>query len=128
MYTETLVDSEITGGQKLIQAISDNGLLVKAAFWYFATEINEWRLMIQFDLSNDFHHRKIFERIEEIRRTLGPDFRVPLRKIAVQSQHSPLVSAVRRKIRKGSGPKAGPHYIGERVGVDFIEDVYVYFI
>ena len=128
MYTETLVDSEIAGGHKLVKAISEDGLRPKAAFWYFATEMNEWRLMIQLDLSNEFHHHRVFERIEDLRRTFGPEFRVPLRKIAVQSQHSPLVSAVRRKLRKASGSKEGFHYIGERVGIDFIEDVYIYFI
>ncbi|SRR5258708_22406357 len=130
MPTETLVDRELEEGRVLLEAIGKSDLLPppKAALWYFATEMDEWRLMIQFPLSEQFHHTRAFERIERIRRTFGADFRLPLRKIALQSQHSPLVSTVRRKLSKSSGPKEGFHYIGERVGVDFIEDVYVYFI
>lgn len=128
MYTETLVDREIDDGRSLIEAMGTAGLQPKAALWYFATETNEWRLMIQLPLSNEFGHREAYERIEGIRRSIGADFRLPLRKIMVHGQSSPLVKTVRSKLSKRSGPKEGFHYIGERDGVDFIEDVYVYFI
>jgi len=96
--------------------------------------MNEWRLMIQLPLSNEFHGRIAYEEIEKVRRTLGPQFHLPLGKIAVQSQHSPLVNTVRKKVGKNGGSGEGFYYVGqripvqERVGVDFIEDVYVYFI
>jgi hypothetical protein len=134
MHTETLVDSDVADGRKLIDALQKAGVRIKAALWYFGTEMNEWRLMIQLPLSNEYHHRSAFEEIEKVRRTLGPQFHLPLRKIAVQSQHSPLVNTVRKKLEKNGGNREGFYYVGqrvpvkERVGIDFIEDVYVYFI
>jgi hypothetical protein len=134
MHTETLVDSDVADGRKLIDALQKAGVRIKAALWYFGTEMNEWRLMIQLPLSNEYHHRNAFEEIEKVRRTLGPQFHLPLRKIAVQSQHSPLVNTVRKIVEKNGSKKEGFYYVGqripvqERVGVDFIEDVYVYFI
>jgi hypothetical protein len=134
MHTETLVDSDVADGRKLIDALQKAGVRIKAALWYFGTEMNEWRLMIQLPLSNEYHHRSAFEEIEKVRRTLGPQFHLPLRKIAVQSQHSPLVNTVRKIVEKNGSKKEGFYYVGqripvqERVGVDFIEDVYVYFI
>jgi len=134
MYTETLVDKDITDGRKLIDALQEAGVQVTAALWYFATEMNEWRLMIQLPLSEQFHPRIASEKIEKVRRSLGPDFHLPLRKIAVQSQYSPLVNIVRKIVKKNGRQPEGFHYVGqrvalqERVGVDFIEDAYVYFV
>ena len=103
MHTETLVDSDVADGRKLIDALQKAGVRIKAALWYFGTEMNEWRLMIQLPLSNEYHHRSAFEEIEKVRRTLGPQFHLPLRKIAVQSQHSHLVNTVRKKVEKNGG-------------------------
>ena len=134
MHTETLVDSDVADGRKLIDALQKAGVRIKAALWYFGTEMNEWRLMIQLPLSNEYHHRSAFDEIEKVRRTLGPQFHLPLRKIAVQSQHSHLVNTVRKKVEKNGGSREGFYYVGqrvpvkERVGIDFIEDVYVFFI
>jgi len=129
MPTQTLVDRQLKEGSILIELIKRVGMRPKAAFWYYATEVDRWSLVIQLaGLSNDFSQKDIYKRIELARRSLGADFTLPLHDIVVESPHSPLANTVRQKLAKRPGPKEGFHYIGERVGIYFIEDVYVYFL
>ncbi|MCU1273426.1 MAG: hypothetical protein JWO48_857 [Bryobacterales bacterium] len=46
-----LVGPEIEAGKKLIEALDASGFRVKAAFWFYREESEEWRLYIATPLS-----------------------------------------------------------------------------
>lgn len=56
MASETLVESRIRDGERLVQALEARGLRIKTALWLFYPDLERWKLVIApFEQVRDFH-------------------------------------------------------------------------
>jgi len=58
-----LVGPDLDSGKKLIQALDASGFEVKAAFWFYREESEEWRLYIATPLIKERGHREAYAKV-----------------------------------------------------------------
>jgi hypothetical protein len=66
MDNATLVGPEIEGGKQLVRALDGAGLDVKAAFWLYLEEAEEWRLYIATPLVKKQGPRDVYSRVLKV--------------------------------------------------------------
>jgi len=66
MDNATLVAPEIEGGKQLVRALDVADLDVKAAFWLYLEEAEEWRLYIATPLVKEYGPREVYSRVLKV--------------------------------------------------------------
>jgi hypothetical protein len=66
MDNATLVAPDVEAGKQLIRALDNAGLDVKAAFWLYLEESEEWRLYIATPLVKEHGPREVYSRVLKV--------------------------------------------------------------
>lgn len=130
MVKTSLVEQDLKDGKRLLEALNNpkpNGtsFRVKAAFWLYRPEWEEWRLVIatplvdeQGPLATYAHLRKILDSIQPLS--------LSTHNISVVSpRRDPLVKALRGALRIASDSE-DVRFSGAMVGGTYVEDAYLY--
>lgn len=121
MDNATLVRPDTESGQQLLPALDAAGFEVKAAFWYYLEEAEEWRLYIATPLVKQIGPRAVYSRVLNIlkeKHIQGID----LAKISVVDETDSLVTVLRL-----AGPfMSNVQFNGESVNGVYIRAAYIY--
>ena len=101
-----LVGLDIEGGKRLLEALDENGLDIRAAFWYYFPEPEEWRLVFATPMVDKEGPFKVYTRIRSILQKLDPTPDISLQDITVADPKSDRFKSLQKAI--------------------FIEDSYIY--
>lgn len=125
VYPTVLVESDITLGNKVLDALAHAHIPVAAALWLYVPQVEEWHLIIATPLVDKKGPRSAYGEVWNIlgSRNLLPD--VPFRKLFLVTSKSAFISGLRNKFR--TTRSRFPSYLRSAyVGDRFVEDAYIY--
>ena len=131
MVKTSLVEADFLAGRRLLLALfypSQPGQVpfpVKAAFWLYYAESEEWRLVIATPLVDEQGSLKTYSQLQPVLFSIQPSD-LSLQNIAVRSNSDPLVKAFRRALRMAPGSSDLRFPKGTVEGRTYIEGAYVY--
>lgn len=124
LVKETLTEKMIAEGAALTRKLDEWGWPIVAAFWYFETEANDWKLMIASAKVNEDGPRKAYELIDRALDTL-PGHLTDLQSIRVIAPDHPLVGTMAAAMQPGPGT-VGKQISRRSINRHYIEDAYLY--
>jgi hypothetical protein len=126
MVTESLVESDIEDGRKLLDELKsiDSHFLVEAAFWLLRPEVLDWRLYIASPLVDQRGTSIAYTKIQGALRSLPRPLSISMQEISVVSPADRLAKVI-KKTRIPNGVK-GVRFAKTRLDDTYIEDAYVY--
>jgi hypothetical protein len=121
-----LVDERIDDGKRLIERLTEEGVVVDAACWIRETESGRWYLYIVTPLvGTDGAKRPAYRRVNETIQQMPRPFRLDFFEVKVVSPTSPVGEAIIGLHRRYSGK--GPIRYGDyRLGDMSVEEIYLY--
>ena len=130
MVKTSLVEADLLAGKRLLVALHNPqpnwpAFRVKAAFWLYYTESEEWRLVIATPLVDEQGSLKTYSQLQPVLFSIQPAD-LYLQNIAVMSPSDPLVKAFRRALRMAPGSSDLRFPKGTVEGRTYIEGAYVY--
>jgi len=125
MDRKILVEKDINEGQRLIVALDKAGFQTKAAFWYYLTDSDEWRLFIGTPIEEQFGPIKAYGIIQNEIEKLSPPIELSLKDISVLGSNDELISLLRIAVRTGPGI-SGIRFTRNVINNKFIDDAYIY--
>jgi len=124
MDQATLVDHQIDDVTKLVDQLRRDGFDVKAAFWFYRSEADQWYLQIASDAVDQMG---LFEAYKAIMRTMRqlPDLWIDRFQVKLVAPDDPVAKAVIDFLSRQQARR--PVRIrGMNLGGVFIEDAYLY--
>lgn len=125
MGNSALVEGKIKDGEALLRELDNTGVEVKAAFWLYMPEPEEWRLKIAMPLVDSQGPRAAYVRIQEAIFETTEKLALALSEISVVSPKDQLVKLLKPVIRTGRGI-SGIRFSRNTINGTFIEDAYIY--
>jgi hypothetical protein len=124
MDKATLVDIDITGGERVLQILDRASFKVSVALWLYSSEFEAWRLNIASPLVDTEGPKEAYIRLLSALRAADPDLTANLT-ITLVSPKDPLMRALRRTF--GAASNVHGMRLGNNV-IDglFVEQAYVY--
>ena len=122
MDYETLVETDIEKGQRVIDALHDDEIDVDVAFWAKLSIYDSWRLFVT---AQSLDNKPLLEARAEASRAIDGKFAFSEPPVIVLRTSDPMAVAVREEAakRKGTGPIRLPM---RQFSNRFIEDGWVY--
>jgi hypothetical protein len=129
MVKPTLVDADMKAGEALLKKLDAIKFDVKAAFWFYLSESNEWRLVIASPAVDKKGPRKACETVQsqlpELKKELEQDYDLSLQNISIVSPNDNLVKVLKSAVKTGPGISS-IRFARNVVNHVFIEDAYIY--
>jgi len=123
MATSPLVKDDVELGRKAAEAMDAANLQVRAVFWLYVTEADEWRFVVGTPIVDSDGPRAAYARIDKALKNIAPE--LPLSRVFAMSPKDTLIRALRKAV--STGPNiAGIRFSGNTVNNIFIEDAYIY--
>jgi hypothetical protein len=124
MAKTTLVEFDVEGGTRLIQALDASDFPVRVALWLYFTEAEEWRLVLASRVADEYGPLEAYSRIQRTLQHLA-DVDIPLQRVVAVGVNDPLVRDIRALI--GSRPGLnGIRLTNNVVNGRTIADAYIY--
>ena len=129
MDKPTLVDADMKAGEALLKKLDHINFDIKAAFWFYLSEPEEWRLFFASPAVDKKGPKKAYEKVQsllpELKEELEQDYELSLQNISVVSPNDDLVKLLKTAVKTGPGVS---HIRFARNVIDnvFIEDAYIY--
>lgn len=124
MDQATLVGMDVEAGQRLLHHLDEALFKVSAAFWFFSSERQDWRLWIATPVVDEAGKRGAYLRLGDVLRAAEPELLMhPV--VHLVSPKEKLIRSLRRifgKTASVEGMRLGNNIVD---GI-FIEDAYVY--
>lgn len=122
----TLVEEQINDGKRLIDRLTEEGVVVTAACWIKESESGRWYLIIASSLvGEDGARREAYGRVNEVIRQMPQPFGVDFFDIKVVAPSAPIAEAVANLYKRYPGK--GPIRYGDyRLGDVSVEGAYIY--
>ena len=125
MVKTALVEKNLEEGKRLIEELDKTTFRVDAAFWFYVSESDEWRLFIASRFVEREGPKKSYNFIQSIIEKLSPPASITLTEISVLKLTDDLIKTLRTGIRTGRGI-SGIRFTGNVINNTFIEDAYIY--
>ena len=132
MVKTSLVEADLLAGRRLLLALfyppqPNNwpSFRVKAGFWLYYPESEEWRLVIATPLVDEQGSLRTYSQLQPVLLSIQPSD-LSLQNIAVMSPGDPLVKAFRGALRTSPGPSDIRFPRGTIEGRTYIEGAHVY--
>ena len=125
MDKPTLVESDYEAGKALVLALDQARVNVKAAFWLYLPESNEWRLYLALPDVVQQGPRKAYETVQACMEQVRPEG-LSLRNISLVGPDDDLVKLLRSAIKKSGPGIVGIRFTGNVINNVLIEDAYIY--
>jgi hypothetical protein len=126
LVTESLADSMMKAGAKLIERLDAKNSEVKSAFWLYFSEEKTWKLIVASPLVDKEGPRDYYKRIIAAN-TLAPaeEEIVSLNDIGVTNTNHQIAQLLKFMIATGDGI-SGIRFSRNTINGVFIEDTYIY--
>ncbi len=124
MDKPTLVDDDRKAGEELLAILDHAGLDVRAAFWLYLPESDEWRLFLALPMVAQKGSKEAYSRIRTHLEAVA-DQVLSLKNISVVAPNDKLVKLLGSAIKTGPGI-AGIRFTGNVIDNVLIEDAYIY--
>ena len=126
LVTESLSDSMIKAGAKLIERLDAENAQVKSAFWLYFSEDKSWKLIIASPLVDSEGPREYYKRVVTANSAAANDEEtVSLHDISVTNTSNQIVQLLKMAIGTGTGT-SGIRFSRNTINGLFIEDSYLY--
>jgi len=99
MDKTALVEIDIDGGERLINALEESGLHIQVAMWLYFPEPEEWRLVFATPMVDRKGPLKVYTFIQSILNNIVPALDIPLRYITVMSSKDKLTKALHKNFQ-----------------------------
>src|SRR5207249_9433931 len=120
MDTDTLVESRIDDGQKLVDELLRRGFDVAAAFWFKATVNEKWYFYIVSPLADSVGIMEAYRRLHPLVRAMPQPFGIDPLKITLIGPSDAIaqdVLAIQRRAPRAYGIRWGGKQLGD-VSID----------
>jgi hypothetical protein len=124
MDKPTLVDDDRKAGEELLGVLDRARLKVRAAFWLYLPEADEWRLFLALPMVARKGPREAYGRIQTYLRQMGGK-ELSLRNISVVAPNDNMVKLLGSVVKTGPGI-SGIRFTGNVINNVLIEDAYIY--
>lgn len=126
MVEAALTPRLIQEGAELLQALDAAGLSPDAAFWFYFSDINAWKLVLAEVKVGQDGPREVYKRIQRALGARSDKIKtLSLDDVAVAKPDDPVVSVIKRAVR--TGPEtAGMRFSQNVIDGVLIEDAYIY--
>ena len=123
---ESLTEAMIRAGAALTRKLDERRWPVVASLWLYASEANQWRLLLASPLVASDGPRKSYEIVQAaLAATPAAEGTMSLSDVGVTEPTAPLISLLRAAV--GTGPVVGGlRFTREVINGRFIEDAYIY--
>ena len=127
MMVETaLTPPLIQEGGELLQALDKAGLAPDAAFWFYFSDVNAWKLVLAEMKVGPRGPREVYKQIQRTLGALSDKIKtLSLADVAVAKPDAPIVSVLKRAVRTGPGI-GGIRFSQNVIDGVLIEDAYIY--
>lgn len=126
LVTESLSDSMIKAGAKLIERLDASESGVKSAFWLFFPDDKLWKLVIASPLVDSLGPREYYKKIIDANSAAAKEEDViSLNDIGVTNITNQVVQLLKFAIQTGGGI-SGIRFSRNTINGHFIEDSYIY--
>jgi hypothetical protein len=134
MVKTSLVESDLSAGRHLVREVraapNRESFRVKAVFWLYYPESQEWRLVIATPLVDEEGPLATYAQLRKVLdRSALHSTGLSLQNVAVMSPGDPMVKAIRAlasKTRYSPGPPDPVRLARGTVSGTYVEDAYVY--
>jgi hypothetical protein len=123
MDKATLVKDDISEGKKLIQHLGNTEFKVNSALWFYATDLNEWRLILASEYLKTHGLKEAYSFIQNELEKLDLT-NISLNNIAIIGVNDQLIDLLRRGI--GTGDKGEMRFTRNVINGVMIEDALIY--
>lgn len=126
LVTESLTDSMMTAGAKLIERLDAKGSDIKSSFWLYFSEEKTWKIIIASPLVDSEGPRNYYKRIVEANSEASEQEEViSLNDVGVTNTSDQMVQLLKYAIGTGGGI-SGIRFSRNTINGVFIEDAYIY--
>ncbi len=129
MDKPTLVDADMKAGEALLKKLDKIKFDVKAAFWFYMPDSEEWRLFLALPLFDEKGPKKTYEEVQSLlprlKEELEQDYELTLQNISVVSPSDDLIKLLKTAVKTGPGV-SHIRFARNVVNNVFIEDAYIY--
>jgi len=126
LVSESLSDSMITAGAKLIGRLDEESADVKSAYWLYFSEDKIWKLIIASPLVDSEGPRKYYRKVVAANElAIATEETVSLNDIAVTNTTNEIVQLIKFAISTGNDI-SGVRFAKNTINGVFIEDAYIY--
>lgn len=126
LVTESLSDSMVKAGVKLMERLDNAAAAVKSAFWLYFSEEKSWKLIIASPNVDAKGPRDFYKQIFAANELAGKDEEVvSLNDIAATNTQNQLVKLLGTAISTGN-TISGIRFSRNTINGNFIEDSYIY--
>lgn len=124
MDQATLVGPDLEGGRKLVAALDNAGLDIRAAYWLFREESESWRLYLATPLVSSQGPKAAYTKVlHELKSLDVPNLK--FRNISVIDPAHPLVSRLKTAVHTGPKIDSIP-FIGNTIDGVHIPPTHIY--
>jgi hypothetical protein len=126
LVTESLSDSMMKAGAKLIERLDANNSEVKSAFWLYYSEEKVWKLLVASTLVDTEGPRDYYKRIvaANAKASIEEEI-VSLNDVGVTNTNHQIVQLLKLLIGTGNSI-SGMRFSRNTINGVFIEDTYIY--
>jgi hypothetical protein len=124
MDQATLVDHQIDDVTKLVDHLRRDAFDVKAAFWLFTSEADQWFLYIASDAVNQKGITEAYKAVFRVMRRL-PDLQIDRFQVKLVAPDDPIAKAVLDFVSR-QHPRLPTRISAANLGKIYIENAYIY--
>jgi len=129
MAAASLVERDIGDGEKLVRHLDKDGFPVSAAFWYYESEPDKWRLIIASSIVDEQGSTKaygrLFESIRRLEKKSRGRYSLDSFRIQLVKKRDRLPALLKRAVKTGPGI-SGIRFTGNAIDGTLIDDAYIY--
>lgn len=126
MVAMTLTKEMIDAGSALVRMLDERGIQPNAAFWFYFSDISQWKLVLAEVSLGAEGPRQIYKNIQETIHANKADLdELSLEDITLAKPDAPIVALLRMAIRTGPGI-SGIRFSNNVINGTVIEDAYIY--
>jgi len=126
MVESTLTKEMIESGKVLIMKLDDSNVQPDAAFWFYSSDIQEWKLVLAEVKVGEKGPKEIYRKIQTIISKFSDELGdLSLNDITLAKPDATIVKVLRVAIRTGVGI-SGIRFKNNVINGTVIEDAYIY--
>ena len=126
LVAESLADSMIKAGAKLVERLDAEQSEIKSAFWLYYSEDKAWKLIIASPLVDSLGPREYYKKVVAANSAASEEEEViSLNDIGVTNTANQIVQLLKFAISTGGGI-SGIRFSRNTINGHFIEDSYIY--
>lgn len=126
MVDSTLTKEMIESGKALIMKLDDSNVQPDAAFWFFFSDIQQWKLVLAEVKVGEQGPKQVYKTIQGVISQFSDELGdLSLDYITLAKPDAPIVKLLRVAIRTGAGI-SGIRFKNNVINGTVIEDAYIY--